>query len=72
MSDLNHCPICGARVENASELIASGPGVRQHRCRKKVLECIDGALSSEKPRGIREPSIGQRLEDGFSMMEEED
>jgi hypothetical protein len=63
------CPICGAWVKSWAELSPSNP--LQHRCDKNVLAKIDGALESEKPR-TRTPSLGERLNDGFQMLQEDE
>lgn len=64
------CPICGAIT---TKRLSSYPGMSDdelHRCRPKVLACIDGAMSTED-RAPADPSLHKRLSDGFAALSDD-
>jgi NAD-dependent DNA ligase len=61
------CPVCGQNIRYP-ESIYRGPN--QHRCQERRLQAID----KPRRRSGRNParSEGERIEEGFKMMEMDD
>jgi hypothetical protein len=61
------CPVCGQNIRYPESL---APGPNQHRCSKRKLRAIDNG----QRRSGRNParSEGERIEEGFKMMEMDD
>ena len=63
----NICPICGQYV--SEPVVACPDDTRpQHRCPPRVLAAIDSARGHAVQRV---PTFGERLEQGFAMLEDE-
>lgn len=61
------CPICGERTRDTLIAIRSRLGIKQHRCKDKVLIGLNATMSTEE-REQAEPSFNIRLNEGFRRM----
>lgn len=58
------CPTCGCWTDEP----ITYQGGRQHRCKPAVLKAIDATLAADRLELPREPTLEQRLRDGFRML----
>lgn len=69
-----YCPICGKILpERETMEVPPLPGFKQHRCSDRATIALDAAMrrdpDTEEPRAR---TYGQRLHEGFKMLESDD
>jgi hypothetical protein len=66
------CPICGMTVPKGMSVVAvPGGNYPQHRCAEATLRAID-ATRQVDDRQPASPTFGQRLLQGFELLNDED